>query len=397
MNYNNFTYKELLNDDFFIESVLNPTQESERFWNKLGSREQSLAEEIILARKIIVLFSYRRHKMTPAAENELLERIITTIKKKKNAKNQNFLNPTTFSIVACALLLIVSGYFMFSFFPENRQSTIEMVEKPTLHVSEIQLIKSDEKVTIEGESPVIQYDNRGKLSIHSDEQPEKIVTSEKTANRSYHQLIVPYAKRSFLTLSDGTQIWMNANTRLVYPIIFTENKREIFVDGEIYLEVSTDKNRPFIVKTKNMDIHVLGTSFNVSSYENDDYTSVVLVTGKVNVYTKDNQSAVMSPNEMTFLKYGRLETQKVNVKNYISWRMGTYTFDNENFSVVLKKLSHYYGKELVLDQKSDDFYCSGTLSLRDELSQLLKGLEKAYPISFTQNENLIIVNVESIK
>ena len=282
--------------------------------------------------------------------------------------------------------------------PDRNQFSIDMIDKPEISGTRVQLIKANNRLTIEGEDPVIQYDNQGLLSINSKEQktPSPPVSEEKERNQAhYHQLIVPYAKRSFLTLSDGTNIWVNANTRLVYPEVFDKDKREIYVDGEIFLEVAPDKKRPFLVKTNTLDVNVLGTSFNVSAYGNDDYVFVVLVNGNVNVTTKSKKQTNLEPNEMLFFSDNQLSISQVHVENYTSWRLGTYVFNKEKFSVVLKRLSRYYGQELVWANESDEFYCSGTLNLREDLSALLRGLEKVYPITFVHKDNKIIVNIES--
>jgi Fe2+-dicitrate sensor, membrane component len=394
INYINYTYKELLSDDFFIESVLNPTSESEQFWNDLSKDNKELTLNITRAKRVIMCLPYRYQEITSKQENELLDRIIRKIhkdKKQKNIKKISYI--ITSSVAVIALLLILNISHITTIF-ERDHFSIEMINKPELYGTQIQLIKANDKLTIEGEEPVIQYDNKGLLSINSKKQKisQPPVPGDQT---HYHQLIIPYAKRSFLTLSDGTNIWVNANTRLVYPEVFDKDKREIYVDGEIFLEVAPDKRRPFLVKTNTLEVNVLGTSFNVSAYENDDYASVVLVTGNVNVTAKGKKQTNLNPNDMLFFSDNQLSISQVHIENYTSWRLGTYVFNKEKFSVVLRKLSRYYGKELVLSGISDEFYCSGTLNLREDLSALLRGLEKVYPITFVHKDNKIIVNIES--
>ena len=399
INYTTYTYKELLNDDFFIDSVLHPTPESKQFWNDLSKENEELALEIAHAKKVIMALPYRQQEITSKEENELFDRIIKKIHKNKKRKNTRELSYIiTTSVAVIALLIILNISHIAGLMSDRNQFSIDIIDKPELSGTQVQLIKANDRLTIEGKEPIIRYDNQGTLSINSEKQssPQTNISEEKERNQTrYHQLIVPYAKRSFLTLSDGTNIWVNANTRLVYPEVFDKDKREIYVDGEIFLEVALDKKRPFLVKTNTLKVNVLGTSFNVSAYENDDYVSVVLVNGNVNVTTKDRKQTNLRPNDMLFFSDNQLSINQVNVENHISWRLGTYIFNQEKFSVVLKRLSRYYGQELVWANKSDEFYCSGTLNLREDLSALLKGLEKAYPITFAQNDNEIIVSIES--
>lgn len=398
INYKTCTYKELLDDDFFIDSFLNPTSESEQFWNDLSKENEELALKIAYAKKVIKALPYRHQEITSKEENELFDRIIKklhTDKKRKNRRKLSYIITTSAAVIALLLILNIPYTGLM---PDRNQFSIDMIDKPEISGTRVQLIKANNRLTIEGEDPVIQYDNQGLLSINSKEQktPSPPVSEEKERNQAhYHQLIVPYAKRSFLTLSDGTNIWVNANTRLVYPEVFDKDKREIYVDGEIFLEVAPDKKRPFLVKTNTLDVNVLGTSFNVSAYGNDDYVSVVLVNGNVNVTTKSKKQTNLEPNEMLFFSDNQLSISQVHVENYTSWRLGTYVFNKEKFSVVLKRLSRYYGQELVWANESDEFYCSGTLNLREDLSALLRGLEKVYPITFVHKDNKIIVNIES--
>lgn len=207
-------------------------------------------------------------------------------------------------------------------------------------------------------------------------------------------MVVPVAKRTFLELADGSKIWVNANTRVVYPVAFEKKKREIYVDGEIYIEVYPDKERPFIVKSKKMDIQVLGTKFDVSAYESKQEVSVVLVSGKVNVKTDNRIESVLKPTDRLSYKKGTTDIQTVNVENYISWKDGFYTFDNECFSTVLDKLSDYYGKKFEYSVAAGALRCSGSLNLDEDMVKVLTGLESTMPVNFTIERESVSVIVK---
>ena len=110
-----------------------------------------------------------------------------------------------------------------------------------------------------------------------------------------NKLVVSYGKRARITLCDGTKIWANAGTVLLYPTYFEDKKREIYVDGEIYIDVTPNPEKPFIIKTSDMGIKVLGTSFNVSAYRDDAEKSIVLVTGKVEVAASNGEAVCILP------------------------------------------------------------------------------------------------------
>ena len=251
-------------------------------------------------------------------------------------------------------------------------------------------------MTIEEEDSRLQYSKQGELHINTQkvETTQNTTTINKKNEPVYNQLIVPAAKRSFLELADGSRIWVNANTRVVYPVTFEDTKREIYVDGEIYIEVSPDKKRPFTVKSKKMDIRVLGTKFNVSAYEAGQDVSVVLVSGKVNVRTDNRVESVLKPSDRLTYEKGATDIKKVNVENYISWKDGYYTFDNEEFSIVLDKLSNYYGKKITYNSEVGVLRCSGSLNLGDDMVKILTGLESTMPVNFTIESEYISVNVK---
>ena len=198
-------------------------------------------------------------------------------------------------------------------------------------------------------------------------------------------------------MADGSKIWVNANTRVVYPVTFDEKQREIYVDGEVYMEVYPDKERPFIVKSKKMDVQVLGTKFNISTYESNQEVSVVLVSGKVNVRTDNSIETVLDPSDRLTYEKGTTDIKKVNVENYISWKDGFYTFDNECFSIVLDKLSNYYGKKITYSGAVGSLRCSGSLNLDEDMIKVLTGLGSTMPIDFTIEREYISVIVKPQK
>lgn len=387
-DYTNYSVEQLLEDDFFRESFFTPTLESQSFWKEWMEKDEVLAEEIIRANTILRSIPYRKRVFAPNQKDLLWKRI--------NATNHNkrLFRYWYSSVVAmAALLFTIAGFY----YANDDLTAIEKVQKPEQQAETIQLILANEKtMDIAEEDARLQYSKNGELHINT----QKVETSSSAADVSrkkapvYNQLIVPAAKRSFLELADGSRIWVNANTRVVYPVTFEDKEREIYVDGEIYIEVSPDKERPFTVKSKKMDIRVLGTKFNVSAYEEKWEVSVVLVAGKVNVRTDNRTESVLEPSDRLAYEKGSIDIRKVNVENYISWKDGFYTFDNECFSIVLDKLSAYYGKKISYNAEAGALRCSGSLNLGEDMVKVLTGLESTMPVVFTIESECISVSVK---
>ena len=393
--YTNYTSEQLLLDEYFVSSHLNPTSESTEFWGNVSLSNDTLASEIQQASHILESRPQNQYQLTFDEEENLWDNI--QLKNKLNSQNRQRTRIIYYSSVAASFALILISTILYAINNSKHAnlSALEKIEKPLIESQNVELILSDQKVlAITEDKSELKYNKEGLLKVNS-----KIVDSKGISNEdqslAYNQLIVPSGKRSTLNLSDGSKIWVNANSRVVYPVIFDQSKREIYVEGEVFLEVSPDKNRPFIVKTKTLDVNVLGTSFNVSAYENQSRTSVVLVTGSVNVKTKKNQTKKLKPNEMYQYADGRGRLRKVNVQNYISWKDGAYIFEKENFVTILNKLGSYYGKEIVIDKALVDVYCSGTLNLKDDITMLLNGLKNV--VSFTYQINGNQINVLPIK
>ena len=148
---------------------------------------------------------------------------------------------------------------------------------------------------------------------------------------AFNQLLVPYGKQTTLTLADGTRVWVNAGSRLIYPSAFDDDRREIYAEGEIYIEVAHDAARPFTVHTGKMDVRVLGTRFYVSSYGRDRTQEVVLRSGSVNVAPADapEHGIRIEPDQRASLDTaGTFRIREVRAEDYISWIHGYYRFDN---------------------------------------------------------------------
>jgi hypothetical protein len=380
-DYTQYTVEDFLQDDFFIQSIQNPTEESIYFWNNLIQENQLNVETYELAQFCIESFQVKKKYMSSEEIADLWENIEITNKSK--LKKRFAIHRLYISIAACILLCICFSFLLWNrpFQQKYYNSNIENVKKPDIQGEEALLVLSDAQIiAMEENETNISYDPAGiKIKKPSLKNQEEIVIPEKAM--SYNQLIVPMGKRSTLALQDGTKIWVNAGTRIVYPAVFDAKKREIYVDGEIFLEVAPDNQWPFVVKTNKLDVEVLGTSFNVMAYEGDNEENIVLVSGAVRIHTKDNKQTSLNPNNMYSLSgngYGYIKT--VDVNDYISWKNGLYRFQSEDMSIILKRLSRYYGKKITCDHGTAGMKCSGKLDLKDDLLTVLEGLTLTAPV-----------------
>lgn len=179
---------------------------------------------------------------------------------------------------ACVMLAVVGYYRLQPSTVPDIEMFIRQADTPVFTQKEVQLVLSEQKtLLLETQKSTIRYDSTA-IRINN---AEKTIPKKEAA--TFNQLVVPYGKQTTLTLADGTRVWINAGSRLVYPVVFEKQKREIYVEGEIYMEVAHDAERPFSVHTGKMDVCVLGTKFYISSYGRDRTQEVVLLSGSVSV------------------------------------------------------------------------------------------------------------------
>jgi len=254
--------------------------------------------------------------------------------------------------------------------------------KPDLKQKDAMLILSDEKtVLIENKESNIEYASND-IIVDNDNSISKEEVSK------YNELVIPHGKRSSITFSDGSKAYVNAGSRLIYPAEFNKKNREIYVDGEIYIDVVQNKEWPFIVKTKNTDITVLGTSFNVNAYESETDIKVALVSGIVKIESKGEKGFQLKPNQL----YTHNEKEKGLIRNvdaskYTLWTKGIYQFNGEKLSVILNQLEKYYGVEIDCDEAAARFTYSGKLDFENELPIILNSVTKMLSLTYQKKDD----------
>lgn len=397
-DYTKYKADELLNDDYFLLSELYPTEKDRKFWNQLQQADSVLAGEIESAR--LFLKDIKRISNNPILlvdeEKELWKRIqITNALYDKHKKKNRFLK---IAVSIAASLLIILTYGWHTLYNQKQVinyeamiSTIPQTDNPSENV---QLVLSKEKkISIEGKDIQLEYTKEGNININSEKTITKKEERKDDKIQTFNQLIVPIGKRSSITFTDGSQIWVNAGSRVIYPAQFTVDSREIFIEGEIYLDIVHDTKRPFIVKTRKMEIRDLGTQFGVSAYDNETNSHVVLVEGKVEIETKGERKSTLNPNQLFLYnnKNNEKSVHQVNTQDYVAWKDGYYQFNHQKLDIVLEKLCKYYGIKIHWDEKIHELTCSGKLDLKENPEKVLNALQNAAPIKVEKIDDQIFI------
>jgi hypothetical protein len=381
-DYSNFTSEDFLQDDFFVSSMKNPNKKSVEFWDGLLNAGSINKEEFYSAMSFIESIEANYKDSVQEEDLSILWADIDSTNKKSGKINFKKVLSIAGGIAAGITLLIIALPH-FTGNPQSPTSDIMSYAQEN-NIKEgdntdIQIILSNQKTLqlTEQESDIVYDSTEIKIS-------QKGISKKESA--AYNQLIVPKGKRSKLTLADGTMMHVNSGTRVVYPIEFVGDKREIYVDGEIFINVAHNEKQPFVVKTKDVDIQVLGTSFNVMAYESDLNKQVTLVQGSVKISNKTKE-IMLKPSQMYEMDNGRESVNTVDAAQYTSWINGMYLFNSERLEVVLSRLSRYYGVDITFSKDAGVLLCSGKMDLKDDLKDILQGLAFSFPIHVQYDNN----------
>ena len=207
----------------------------------------------------------------------------------------------------------------------------------------------------------------------------------------YNKLSVPKGGEYRIELEDGTKVWINSASRLRYPVVFSGDTREVYLEGEGFFQVAKDAAKPFIVHCEKYAVRVLGTTFNISAYRNDEVSMTTLVEGRVNIEC-GNTVVALTPGLMAAVADSKVTTREVNVESYISWTRDQFSFSEERLEDLLKKISRWYDVEFVFDDEEiKDYKFSGFMPRYESIDAILQIMEQAANVTFKMNNKQIVV------
>ncbi|MEM9328657.1 MAG: FecR domain-containing protein [Bacteroidota bacterium] len=341
MEYKHFQLEDFLTDEFFVSWVHNPDPSSDHFWENWLKQHPDKVLLIREARTIVQSVGYK-HQYRPEAGDYL--EVLEKIHQKKHSKlhhQYKHQNRRWLGMAAAVLLLLVGSYLVYEFQPEA--------------------------------SPVVA------------EEPEKPLIRE-----------VPFGQKLTVTLPDGSIIKLNSGTTFWYnPQEYGRSQRDVFLKGEAFFDVKRDKTRPFRVFSKEVVTQVLGTTFNIRAYEQDDQVRIAVASGKVSTYSDSradqSQAEVFRPGELSLfnLEGGSHTRLSFDPVEEYGWKDDALVIKDQTFEDVVQSLEKWYGATFIIDQHvSVDGKFSGTF--RDEsLENVIKGLGFLSKMNVTQKQDTV--------
>lgn len=223
----------------------------------------------------------------------------------------------------------------------------------------------------------------GTLSYNGSGAGEKVM---------YNTVVTPHGGQYQLTLADGSRVWLNAASSIRFPTAFNGKDRDVEITGEAYFEVAQQANKPFHVKVNEMQVNVLGTSFNIMAYQDEQTIKTTLVEGAVQV-KHGNDASILKPGHQASLsdRNDHFEIAPADMEQTLAWKEGKFRFRNTNIRHIMRQLSRWYDIDVKYQGDVSDIDLTGVISRREEAGKLLAALEATQRVQFEVSGNNVTV------
>jgi ferric-dicitrate binding protein FerR (iron transport regulator) len=367
-----------------LDEWLNKSEENHKLYKRATDNKNLVA-------KLEVYQLFEKSKIRASLESELFETKTVWLVPKTMLRYAAILVPFV-------ILAGISWYYIKDFQTPPLSSLdgkyVPGSQKATLVLSdgEVHELDSDnlQVVIKEGDARIVNQQNS---LIYSAE--EEIMEAQPVV---HNELITPRGGGYTLQLADGTMVTLNAGSSLKYPVSFTDSIRQVFLVGEAYFDVRHD-GKPFIVSCDDIDVRVLGTSFNISTYPDDPDVKTTLVEGKVSIKTSESldpssEGKVLIPNDQAIFNKDNasIEVMQVSTSQYTSWIQGKFEFKNSDLDQVMKRLARWYDFEYRFESDAaKDYHFTARINNDQNISSILEMLEMTTDVRFEIRDQIIVI------
>lgn len=378
-----------LEDKRFIQWVFSPRNELNEWWQTFETANPKEKENILLAKRILQTLHTKDKELSEDEKILLFSQILKQVEARQQKSKTRKILIGFLKYAAVAILFFSIGAMLF--YQKNNfnpQFITQEISEP-IHSDEARLIRpGGDNILLDEIKSRIEHRQDGQVVVNN-----HIVetTTAPKGTPEMNQLVIPYGKTSEIILPDGTHVYLNAGSRLIYPDFFADKTREVFLVGEAFFEVEHNMEQPFIVQTTDIRIRVLGTQFNVSAYPSDNIIETVLTSGRVQLEQNNTgmftETTELSPGQLAaFNKTDRTTRLKeVDIENYTLWTEGLLKFESTDLSRVVKRLERYYN---IRFKYNDPFLggikISGKLDLSDSREFVLENVADAATVEISK-------------
>lgn len=323
-------------------------------------------------------------------QNEAAWETIMRKRKKKSRRRVLFQ-----AVSAAASVLIIWGGFQL-FKPSSTVRPIETTVTELVALQDpakVKLILSSGREIQLGKQITEQ---EAGTSIYSDSAglSYAVINPEAEKETVYNELVIPKCGEYNLTLADGTNIILNSESSLRFPVHFSGNTREVWFTGEAYFKVTHNEKKPFIIHSGDVTVKVLGTSFNVMAYENEKNQEITLEQGEVEIGIHGQKELLKPGHQVAVNKStSQMVNRKVDVESYISWKSGILRFDDMPLEQLLNRLTRWYN--IAFEFRKEDLkkkVFTGGFKKYESIGQVLEMIEATNDVKFSVQNNKVVID-----
>jgi len=306
--------------------------------------------------------------------------------------------PQLLTAAAACIAFIITIYF-FDYFPGNRKKEMSVYandiapgsNKAVLILADGRKINLNDVKTgnISTQKNVqVNKTKEGQLEYRTVAQNHHHSFKNKNEQIAYNSIQIPKGGQYMVCLPDGSKVWLNSASTLKFPTAFNDVTRKVELSGEAYFEVSKDKLHPFIVKSLTQQIKVLGTHFNISTYQDEAFVKTTLLEGSVEVIpaiknsNKETQETFLTPGQQSMLTNGKITVSKANLQDAVAWKNGYFILNHDTFREIMSKISRWYNVDVVYQCNPDRIHIGGIVSRSVNISTVLKLMGETGQVHF---------------
>lgn len=322
------------------------------------------------------------------------------ITKRQHARKNRRMKTIIRYAAILTLPIVAAGIFLLQ--KNDRQTIVSISEviKPGEHKA-VLITGGGERITLSDSTLSPIQEQNGMIVNVTNNKVSYILPEDSLCTQGspiFNTLQIPRGGEYFLTLADGTEVWLNAETEIRYPVQFTGDKRVVYLDGEAYFTVAPDKNKPFTVVSTHASVSVLGTQFNFRAYPDERDVQTTLVSGSVIMQSeKYKQQIKLVPGEQGVLEKNsaKLMKQEVNTYLYTAWKDGRFAFRDARLEDLFNILARWYDLSVFYQSpEAKDIRFTGDLNKTDDFKSILKIIEQNERVIFTVNQRTVFIQAK---
>ena len=282
----------------------------------------------------------------------------------------------------------------------SQRENVEITEEPQSKSGVVTVQRNLPVLTLSNGKEMVLYnqellleeENGVRISVNEEGRMQYDRADSVGTEMVYNTLTTPSQCDFTFTLADGTKVWMNAKSSLRYPVAFQGKERVVYAEGEIYLEVAKDAGRPFYVVVDGITVKVLGTSFNIRAYADENDTKVTLLEGKIAAQINDKEYTLTPGKQLKRDKtFGETSVRTVDPAEIVSWTRGYYIFKKARLQEVVNTLKNWYGVNIMLSSGASDIIYTGVVNKEEKLEVFLRRLEEVSNVKCSCNGKFVTI------